>query len=148
MNTSQSIYFQNHAFFYGGTNFASVGLWKSDGTAAGTVPVWTQVGFSIKEINLTPSGRLIMNARDGKAGEEPWISDGTLAGTALLKDVFPGGVTEVKYGGGTTFDPHDSLHERVIRVGDEFLFTAFSSTDAGRELTVGIGLALREAVAA
>jgi ELWxxDGT repeat protein len=70
-------------------------LWKSDGTAAGTVLV--------KDINPGPAsspttlftpvavnGVLYFNASEGKNGHELWKSDGTAAGTVLVKDVTPG----------------------------------------------------------
>jgi RNA polymerase sigma factor (sigma-70 family) len=72
------------------------GLWKSDGTAAGTVMV--------KEINpnfnphlptvlgnVTAVGRtLFFVADDGVHGRKLWKSDGTAAGTIMVKDVSPG----------------------------------------------------------
>ena len=68
-------------------------LWKSDGTAAGTVLV--------KDINpgadgsnihyLTKVGStLFFTANDGVHGHELWKSDGTDAGTVLVKDINPG----------------------------------------------------------
>jgi ELWxxDGT repeat protein len=70
-------------------------LWKSDGTAAGTVLV--------KDINPGPegsrsvfltdvNGTLFFNANDGANGYELWKSDGTEAGTVLVKDIWPGAV--------------------------------------------------------
>src|SRR4029450_9400382 len=73
-------------------------LWKSDGTSAGTVMV--------KDIHLgvsgsfTPSfpakltnvnGVLYFVAGDGVHGLELWKSDGTSAGTELVKDIATGG---------------------------------------------------------
>ena len=69
-------------------------LWKSDGTAAGTVLV--------KDINpsssyvLDPSfltnvnGTLFFTANDGTHGTELWKSDGTTAGTVIVKDIDTG----------------------------------------------------------
>jgi ELWxxDGT repeat protein len=67
-------------------------LWKTDGTAAGTVMV--------KDIHPTgssdPSGLAVMNGRlyfaadDGVHGRELWTSDGTAAGTTMVRDVNPG----------------------------------------------------------
>ena len=77
-------------------------LWKTDGTTAGTVLV--------KDILPGPSGgfypwgegrdgfqnfavlghRLFFAAGDGLSGTELWSSDGTEAGTLLVKDISPG----------------------------------------------------------
>ena len=71
-------------------------LWVSDGTAAGThmvkdilpttptdyAPYWPD--------NLTAiNGLLYFSATDGVHGYEPWVSDGTEAGTHMIKDIEP-----------------------------------------------------------
>src|SRR5262249_18091383 len=75
---------------------AATELWKSDGTTPGTVMV--------KRINTAdpalhgsrPSaltsfnGNLYFMASDGIHGTELWKSDGTEAGTMLVKDLQPG----------------------------------------------------------
>ncbi|MEG5002090.1 DUF4347 domain-containing protein, partial [Microcoleus sp. B5-C4] len=71
-------------------------LWKSDGTAAGTVLVKdinSGVGSSFPSSysNLTNvNGTLYFTANDGTNGNELWKSDGTAAGTVLVKDINPG----------------------------------------------------------
>src|SRR5262249_13164974 len=61
-------------------------LWKSDGTAAGTIVV---SGSISDPTNLTVlNGALFFAAGDGPLhGREPWKSDGTAAGTVIVKDV-------------------------------------------------------------
>jgi ELWxxDGT repeat protein len=71
-------------------------LWKSDGTADGTVMV-TDInpgvgaagGFDPR--NLTPIGQtLFFTANDGVHGYELWKSDGTSDGTSMVKDLVAG----------------------------------------------------------
>jgi len=76
-----------------GANFE---LWRSDGTTAGT--------WLVKEIHSSTSagsipgafaklgstGKFLFAATDATAGRELWVSDGTAAGTSLVKDIVPG----------------------------------------------------------
>jgi ELWxxDGT repeat protein len=72
-------------------------LWRSDGTSAGTVLVKDirsgpedsidDEGFNVFE---TSDGSLYFAAFDGVNGRELWKSDGTEAGTVLVKDIVPG----------------------------------------------------------
>jgi ELWxxDGT repeat protein len=71
-------------------------LWKSDGTVSGTDLVkdifpGALSGGNSDPIHLTNvNGTLFFNANDGESGHELWKSDGTAAGTVLVKDIFPG----------------------------------------------------------
>src|SRR5262249_59707242 len=72
-------------------------LWKSDGTAGGTVlvkdinPGAGDSSFLFIPMGLLAAGsRLFLFATDGVNGPEPWVSDGTAAGTTLLADLNPG----------------------------------------------------------
>jgi ELWxxDGT repeat protein len=64
-------------------------LWVTDGTASGTRPVATPVrpcGGGWARI-----GRLVVYEGRGPARDcEPWVSDGTVQGTRLLRDIWPG----------------------------------------------------------
>ena len=71
----------------------NVELWKTDGTAAGTVRVkdiypgnMGSAPGGIKSLG----GRLYFSAQDPDAGVELWTSDGTEAGTRRLTDIAPG----------------------------------------------------------
>jgi ELWxxDGT repeat protein len=67
------------------------GIWKSDGTADGTVEVPTPgITFNYLDTTVALGDRLVFWADDGVHGREPWVSDGTTAGTFLLGDIRPG----------------------------------------------------------
>jgi ELWxxDGT repeat protein len=70
-------------------------LWISDGTAAGTVLLkdihqsasiaWSGLDSAVPTAVLGEA--LLFVGDDGLTGREPWISDGTTAGTRILKDI-------------------------------------------------------------
>ena len=81
----------NTLFFWANDGVNGYGLWKSDGTTAGTVLV-ADISFGDSfPGNLTAVGNtLYFQAYDGVNGRELWKSDGTAAGTVLVKDIRPG----------------------------------------------------------
>ena len=81
-------------FFAASNGTKGTELWKSDGTASGTVmlkDIWANRGesypYGLKNVN----GVLFFSANNGTIGAELWKSDGTSAGTVMVKDVWPGG---------------------------------------------------------
>ncbi|WZO98896.1 FG-GAP-like repeat-containing protein [Isosphaeraceae bacterium EP7] len=113
-------------------------LWKTDGTEAGTVMV--------KDINPgsndSITGRVLsvsdwsavgptlyFYAGDGVHGDEVWKSDGTAAGTVLVKDINPGLSTSiftpnfVEFAGAVYFTVDDGV--------DRFQLWKSDGTDAG-----------------
>jgi MYXO-CTERM domain-containing protein len=88
-------------FFAANDGLVGSELWKSDGTAAGTVlvmdinpgPADSRPGVSnqgIQDTTVSANGMLFFMANDGVHGIELWKSDGTAAGTVLVKDINPG----------------------------------------------------------
>ncbi len=73
-------------------------LWKSDGTAAGTMMV-KDIGpgssGSDPQDLTNVNGTLYFDANDGRDGSELWKSDGTAAGTVMVKDIDPGSDSSV-----------------------------------------------------
>jgi ELWxxDGT repeat protein len=73
---------------YDGAN-GEQGLWRSDGTEAGTTRIKSFINQSdVIPTNLTTSNGLILfQGSDPTHGNELWKSDGTEAGTVLVKDI-------------------------------------------------------------
>ena len=73
--------------YFAATNLPGTRLWRSDGTRAGTAPV---SGFAMTPTSLTVAGdRLFFTGSVGSYGREPWVSDGTAAGTRMLRNLNP-----------------------------------------------------------
>jgi ELWxxDGT repeat protein len=100
-------------------------LWRSDGTQAGTRLVRNiradaeGTARGSRPAHLTAVGdTLFFSADDGKHGPELWRSDGTRAGTVLVKDIAPTG---------------GSGPQELARLGRKIFFTARDGRH-GREL--------------
>jgi len=111
------------------------GIWKTDGTQAGTAKFTTTPGF-----NLTVAGnRIFFHGSSAEAGSELWLTDGTAAGTHLVSDVRPGTASAfttnrssmVAFGNGVAFigangefgvSDGTSNGTRVIRTGAPKLY--------------------------
>ena len=49
------------------------------------------------------NGTLFFTANDGTTGDELWKSDGTEAGTVLVKDIFPGAIGRIPFSSSPNF---------------------------------------------
>jgi len=82
-------------FFVANDGTNGMELWKSDGTAAGTVLVkdiaaGSTGSFTDASSLIAIGDTLFFTADDGENGDELWTSDGTSAGTVLVKDIEAG----------------------------------------------------------
>ncbi len=68
------------------------GLWRSDGTAAGTSMVADLGAYTgCRSMDLPSSGGdMFLSIVQPETGTEPWVSDGTAEGTRILADINPG----------------------------------------------------------
>ena len=122
----------NLLFFIALTDEHGWELWKSDGTQGGTVMVKDILPGPAGSISLrhpgifasTANGLLFFIADDGQHGEELWKSDGTAAGTVLVKDI--------------RADFNDFGPRQLTAVGNRVYFTAFAYPH-GQELWVSDG---------
>ncbi len=81
-------------YFLGGGSFlVSPWLWVTDGTAGGTHVVSTAFGVSTNfdgPSNLWPvNGKVYFSGRTPLTGSEPWVSDGTDAGSRMIANLTP-----------------------------------------------------------
>ena len=107
-------------------------LWVSDGTADGTtltrdvrpgpgsgIPGYFTYELFGQTVSTVAGDKAFFLADDGVAGEELWVSDGTEAGTFLLRDVFPGArSSEIRWltaaGKRVYFVAEDGVHGREL----------------------------------
>ena len=73
-------------------------LWASDGTASGTDRLRALASTTRAFAAACAPAACVFAADDGMHGSEPWRSDGTEAGTALLADLQAGGAASRPYG--------------------------------------------------
>ncbi|HEY6141303.1 MAG TPA: ELWxxDGT repeat protein [Thermoanaerobaculia bacterium] len=120
-------------FFQGFTNDRGAEPWVSDGTAAGThiiadiIPGPTGSGATTFRTRFAAldSNHALFVANDNVHGNELWITDGTAAGTRMVKDVTPGAKGTwstsplfTSFNGRVYFSASDSEHGLELWVTD------------------------------
>ncbi|MEZ4269292.1 MAG: hypothetical protein R3F39_23285 [Myxococcota bacterium] len=116
-------------FFYFAANDGVHGheLWRSDGTAGGTLMVKDirdgATGSGVTEL-IVNDGKLWFQADDGVTGPELWVSDGSAGGTELVKDILASGASgsspsRIVGGiGRVFFQADDGVHGRELWTSD------------------------------
>ncbi|PZU90739.1 MAG: hypothetical protein DI529_01960, partial [Chryseobacterium sp.] len=86
-NDFDIVVFNNKFYFYA-SDFESA-VWESDGTTDGTRKFTNKVrGYFMQGYSL--GDHFVFGGTDSVNGLEPWVSDGSIEGTQLVKDVVPG----------------------------------------------------------
>ncbi|MES2647553.1 MAG: hypothetical protein V4717_11795 [Bacteroidota bacterium] len=107
------IFMNGYVYFRAATNTTAATLWRTDGTEAGTVeiavPTLTIWSTTLAKVN----NKLVFIGNDDYVtGPEPWVSDGTIAGTFQLKDINPGA-------NGSNTTSGQNIH---LRFNDQYVF--------------------------
>lgn len=118
----QTIWDVQHSAPYGYELYRTV--IDADGAARELVKdIWPGSGGGVDGISAAatlPDGRLVFRADDGVHGDEPWVSDGTAAGTFMLADL-------------NTDGSQSSWPEQFTVFGDKVALTAYAWNPPGSE---------------
>jgi ELWxxDGT repeat protein len=122
-------------YFYLETSVGTYELWKSNGTEAGTVMLkqfmYPPEQFAVSSVDqlrlVNGNGTLYFTAQDTTYGWELWKSDGSSAGTVLVKDIRPG--------------VNSSAPNGLFYWNGSLYFAANDGSAAGRELWKSNGTA-------
>ncbi|MEO8413445.1 MAG: ELWxxDGT repeat protein, partial [Ginsengibacter sp.] len=80
----------NNKLFFIATDNTNAGVFVTDGTDVGTQKLTPSTGlYSISDI-VDYNNKIYFTYNDGSNGYELWVSDGTVAGTSIFKDINPG----------------------------------------------------------
>lgn len=111
---------KSRLFFLVDNDEGEASLWKTDGTAASTRHLRFFHGEYPHDL-VALGSRLVFSAGEGEPeGEELWVSDGTVTGTRLVKDLLPG--------------PSGSFPRALAAMNGRVFFAADDGGGPGREL--------------
>jgi ELWxxDGT repeat protein len=125
VDITDPVAFGNALYFFASTAAGSRGLFRSDGTLAGTAllrelgPAEDRYSDASPAFPTVAGGRLYFEADDGIHGREIWQTDGTTAGTTLVSDISPGLPTSnpdslIAAGSRLFFSADDGVHGREV----------------------------------
>ena len=113
----------------------------SDGTEAGTQLLSSDVGFNLKDTTnfIEFQDRLFFSGTNSERGTELWVTDGTMVGTQLFKDINPSFEEFNSDNSAESFTvANGSTPDNFVIFDDKLFFTADDGS-VGRELWVTDG---------
>ena len=109
----------DHFLVYTKPGVSDIELWRSDGTPGGAVHL-ANLGAVNAQSAVTVAGQLYFSASTSAHGEEPWVTDGSVAGTHLVSDIVAG--------------PESSRAQNYVAMGEAVYFRALPSPTSRLEL--------------
>jgi len=128
----------NQLYFGAGNSTNGAELWTTDGTEAGTQMVRdieTDNSFGSPQYGSNPSefifynNKLYFSAYTIAQGRELWTTDGTEAGTVLVKDMAPGSSSPISF---TVYN--NKIYFHAYRDGQGYSLYASDGTNAGTQV--------------
>ncbi|WP_428666253.1 ELWxxDGT repeat protein [Runella sp.] len=135
-NVTNTVVFNNQLFFTASDGVKGFELWKSTGTAAGTTLLkdihlssggYDELAFGSNPVLTVAGTTLYFFANDSINGRELWKTNGTLAGTTLVKNI-TASTASTYFETGTTF-----------AVGNKIAFMAGSTPNEITEMWLSDG---------
>ena len=80
----------NNKLFFIATDNTNTGVFVTDGTDVGTIKLTPSTGFSSISDIINYNNKIYFAYNNGNNDYELWVSDGTVAGTSVFKDINPG----------------------------------------------------------
>jgi len=127
----------NNKLYFGADNGSGKELWVSDGTLTGTKMVKDiyagkniyRIAYSSHPDSFTVMNNKLYFSASNANGKELWVSDGTLTGTKMVKDIYAG---KNSYG-----SVYSSIPMNLTVINNKLYFSA--SDENGQELWVSDG---------
>jgi len=122
--TMQFLPFNNKFYFQGADKTLNgIEIWETDGTSQNTA---LTVDINHRGSNSNPlfptsiNNKTVFISNNGFNGHEPYVSDGTVSGTSMMKDIHPGELSSLG------FDESPDFFFK--RVADNLFFRAYDPT--------------------